>query len=463
MIARAALLIAPLVLPVPLAGQTASAADSTVRTTVDRIRSRIGIPGVSWAIVSQGRIVQVGGSGVMRLGENRPVTGTTIFALGSVSKMFTAAAAVAVNGSGRFRLNESIMQVVPGLDSSIGQLTLRQLLTHTSGLLDEPAEDSPAAEADFESYPRGWTSERLGAPPGEVFSYSNPGFSLAGVTLAKVRKQAFPDLMKELVLTPAGMQSSSYRLEQLASGVVVSGHVRGDSGWQGLDHVPIDRRHWPAGFLYSNAADLARWANALADHGRINGAPAFPANLINTLERAEVNAPPEFPGDQYGLGLFVGHLRNGRRVVWHDGAVRGYSAIIQARPDDGNALVLLTNADGIRLAPIADSIAIALGWEPVAHAAAPQPLPWAATPAGEAAPLVGKYHNRWPVEIQQRGDSLIMMQWGFEFLLRKNPEGGYVAVALSGPVPPLRVRVGPVRDGHVTWLSNTLWLYRRDP
>lgn len=391
------------------------------------------------------------------------MSGTTMYAIGSVSKMFTAAAAVAVNSGGKVRLNEPIAQVMPQLDSTIGNVTLRQLLTHNSGLLDEPAEDSPAKEADFEPYPLSWKSDRIGANPGEGFSYSNEGFSLAGVVVARASRQPFPDLMRALVLGPAGMSTSGYRLEQIGVDKIVAGHIRGDSGWRPLDHIPIDRRHWPAGFLYSNAADLARWANALADHGRINGRQAIPANVITTMERGEVDAPPEFPGDQYGLGLFVGHLKGGGRVVWHDGAVSGYSAILQARPDQGDGLVILTNADGIRLGPIADSLAMALGWSPVEHTGPPTPQPWMPATARERAQLTGKYHNRWPVEIQARGDSLILLQWGFEFLLSRNPEGGYVAVARSGPVPPLRLRVGPVRDGHAAWISNTLWLYRRDP
>jgi CubicO group peptidase (beta-lactamase class C family) len=437
--------------------------DPALRTAIERFMARSRVPGLAWAVIDRGRIVSAGGAGRRRLDQPDTVTAETLFPLGSVTKMFTAALAMSLHRRGALPLNRPIGGVAPELDRALGRLTPHQLLTHTAGLLDEPAEDDPAEDSVFEVYHRTWGADRVGLEPGAVFSYANTGYSLVGFAVARAGGRSYPDLLATEILRPAGMDASGFRPGTLPAERIASGHVASDSGIKPLDRAPDDPRHWPAGFLYSSAADLGRWVALLANGGRLGNRRVLPAALVESLEAPRVAAPPQFAGDRYAYGLFVSRLGDGSRVLWHDGFLHGYSALIQVRPMTHRGFALVANASGVDLAQLTDTLAALLGWPTRAAVPVAEPVGDSVVTEVEGAALVGDYRNRWPVQIRWRDGALILVQWGVEFSLRRSSEGGWLALPPGGRGPPLRVTAGPSTGGRVAWVSNTLWAYPRSP
>jgi len=144
------------------------------RTASEELASR-SIPGAAVAVVKDDRVVFMKGFGVASIETGAPVTPDTLFQIGSITKTFTAALVVSVAEEGRIRLELPVGEYVKGLAPGLSRVTTAQLLSHTGGLKDEPDESALA------DYARSWTDEYCLFTPGQVFSYSNSGFALAGL------------------------------------------------------------------------------------------------------------------------------------------------------------------------------------------------------------------------------------------------------------------------------------------
>ena len=174
------------------AGDEFTTAESAIRAEMEKA----GIPGAAVAVVVGDRVVWAKGFGVASAETNAPVTPDTLFQIGSVTKSFTAAAILTAASEGRIALDTPVSTYVSGLAACVGAPTLTQLLSHTGGLIDEPDEFGPQGEDGLGAYQRSWTSEYCMLPPGRAFSYSNSGFSLAGLALQEVEKKPFAEWQK---------------------------------------------------------------------------------------------------------------------------------------------------------------------------------------------------------------------------------------------------------------------------
>lgn len=136
---------------------------------------------MSIAIVKGDRIIYSKCFGLANVETGSAVTPDMLFQIGSMTKMFTAALALSLAEEGKVKLDAPIGDYVKGLAPKLSEITLHQLLTHTSGLKDEPAEYGPHDESALADYSRTWKDEYRMLEPGKIFSYSNMGFSLAGL------------------------------------------------------------------------------------------------------------------------------------------------------------------------------------------------------------------------------------------------------------------------------------------
>jgi CubicO group peptidase (beta-lactamase class C family) len=324
------------------------------------------IPGAAVGANAGGRPVFSRGFGVDRVGGDNPVTPDHVFQVGSVSKTLTAVAVAILASSGRLELDTPISSYVRNLHPAVARLTLHQLLTHTSGLRDSVSYYGTADETALRRWILTWDGGQFFTEPGDVFSYSNPGYSLAGLIVQEVMGVPFADAMRVLLFEPLGMRDSSFRAAEAKRKLLVSGHVmeRGQ-----LTAVAVDAEnaeYGPAGFLWSSVQDMNRFLTALVNGGRLENRQVLPSDTLVRL----VSRPVSLPGtaDQYGHGLHIARHEDAT-VYSHDGASVGFGARITLVPEMRWALVSLTNKYNERLAGTVDRVVRAVAGPRMAAAA----------------------------------------------------------------------------------------------
>ena len=427
-----------------------SAAEAQVREEL----ARAGAPGVAVAVVRGDRVIYAQGFGVASAETKAAVTPDTLFQIGSATKMLTAAALMSAHASKSIDVDAPVSRYVSGLQPCVGAPTLRQLLSHTGGLMDEPDEFGPQGEEGLAAYPRTWTAEYCLLPPGRAFSYSNSGFALAGLALQEADKKPFADVMRARVFDPLGMARTTFRPTEAMTWPLAVGHRRDNAGvFSAVRPLPNDARLWPAGTVYSSAREMARFVVALLNDGRVDGKQALPAGLASTVRTAVADIPTT--GERYGLGQFLTE-----RTFGHGGTMTGYTAQVTIDHVAGVGVVVLSNGDNAALTPIVQTLFRAAG---VAASAAP-PLPIAAggtlsDPQG----YVGTYRNprRFTVEVVRKSDSLVLRRFGRDFpLLQVGPDRFATDLPRGGTET---ITFGRGADGRADYLQMNVWALARVP
>jgi len=356
-------------------------------------RAELGAPGVAVLVMERGKIVFAHGFGQKRRDLPGAVDADTLFRIGSLTKALTATALLERVAAGATTLDTPIGRVVPDLTSAgADRITLRHLLTHTSGL-DERLDldvadhtDSELATYAISTYPK--TAYQM-VPEGRMWNYSNPNFCLAGLAVERLAGLPYREAMRVHVLEPLGMTRTVFRGEDaLADGNVASGLA--SDGIQAPDAFdnPFAR---PAGYAFASVYDLAHFVEFLREgnHRLMPDADrlAMQSPQIDTELAAAFEAA-------YGFGLFVDRgvvLSDGwheTTFVHHDGDIHGYAADIVFVPATGFAFIALANAGN---AHFAKSRALALA---IAGALpAPSPAPNDAVDPARFASLTGTYDD----------------------------------------------------------------------
>jgi CubicO group peptidase (beta-lactamase class C family) len=289
-------------------------------------------PGAALLIVRAGEAPLCRTGGMADLEMAAPVTSTTNFRLASLTKQFTATAILLLAERGLLALEDSIRRWLPGLPDAVAAVRVRHLLTHTSGLIDFeeglPAQSSPLRDADvlrlLEAHARTYFL------PGSAYRYSNSGYVLLGLIVARASGLGLAEFMREQLFAPLGMASSMMyeaggaRIEHRAFGYSRAGEV-----WVRTDQSPTSGTCGDGG-MYSCLEDLARWDAALRE-GRLLKASTWQAMFA-------VATPTDDPAVGYGLGWRVTG-----NSVWHSGESIGFRHVIVRYPREGVSIVLLTN------------------------------------------------------------------------------------------------------------------------
>lgn len=448
-------------------------AESAIRSQMEQA----GIPGAAIAVIVGDKVLWTRGFGVANAETGEAVTADTLFQIGSVTKPFTAAALLGAAADGAIALDQPVSTYVPALTPCVGAPTLTQLLSHTGGLIDEPDEFGPQGEEGLGAYQRSWTNEYCLLPPGRAFSYSNSGFSLAGLALQQVDKKPFAEAMRARVLGPLGMTRTTFRPTEAMTWPLAVGHRQNKNGkFEVVRPLANDARLWPAGTLYSSANEMARFAVALMNDGKVEGKQALPAGVARRMRTARVVIPTTT--QEYGHGVFISR---GRVEFGHGGAMTGYAAQLsiadsdlmdhpsQPQPQPQMAVVVLTNGDGVDPARLVESGMMianaertgATGVETVTVADG-GPLPERALTAAEAEPFAGTYRNprRFTVEVVRRGTGLTLKRFGRDFPMRavSNP-GQFVVDLPRGGTETIAFGLGA--DGRADYLQMNVWALAR--
>jgi CubicO group peptidase (beta-lactamase class C family) len=324
--------------------------DSTVASLVRDSQ----VPGLAVGVVRDGRLVFANGYGVRRLGSPAPVTTRSLFHMASVTKPFVATAIMQLVERGSVKLDAPVATYLPYFrvkDTASARITVRQMLTHTSGMRDvtdyrwdHPEYDDGA----LERYVRGLADSTLLWPPGTRFRYSNIAFEVLADVIAKVSGVPFETYMRREILVPVGMRSSTLMKPEADTSLLTSPHVQGSAGTSVAgEHFPYNRPHAASSTLVSNIEDMSRWALVNLQRGTIDGRQILRPSSYEVLWSPQVgtNAPPgSVSGDSVGLSWFLGRL-DGRRTVVHSGGDNGYRSYLILVPDARVAVVIMTNSE----------------------------------------------------------------------------------------------------------------------
>lgn len=330
------LLLALAFLPAPALAQ---ALTPTERARVDRVVTEAladtGVPSAEVAIVRGGRIVlsKAYGKQCERCGAP---DATLPYQIASVSKQFTAAAMLLLEDEGKLSLDDHVSRYLPGISGG-DTITVRQLLSHTSGLQDYWPQDYSFKAMATPVTPQGivdrWARKPLDVAPGTQWQYSNTGYVVAGLIVEKVAGMPLLAFLQQRVFAPLGIRAID---QDLARGPgFPDGYKRLALGPVRVETPAARGWLYAAGELSMSAADLAKWDIARMDR------TLLPADDWAAQETPVRLADGSTNG--YGLGVFAGD-NGGRRFVEHTGEAVGFLSENMVLPDEKAAVVVLTNA-----------------------------------------------------------------------------------------------------------------------
>ena len=338
-------LVSLLLTSVPAAAQDAEKIAGFVRTEMTAQK----IPGVAVAVIRKGQPIVVEGFGLANVEHAVRVTPDTIFQSGSVGKQFTSALVMLLVEEGRIALNDPLTKYFPDAPAQWQRITVRHLLTHTSGLPDYTAGTidyrRDYTEDELQKFAYGLTPE---FEPGARWNYSNTGYVLLGIIVHKASGQFYGDLLRERVFSPLGMKSARIITEEDIVPHRAGGYrlVRGE----------LKNQQWVAprlnttadGSLYLSLRDFIAW-DAAVSAGRVLSA----ASWAQVFAPVTLNSGKTYP---YGFGWNVEAVA-GHRAQRHGGSWQGFQTYIARYPDDDFSVLVLSNLAQGNPERIADGVA----------------------------------------------------------------------------------------------------------
>lgn len=303
------------------------------------------IPGVSLAVVKDGKPLIVKGYGLANLEHNVPVKPETIFQSGSVGKQFTAMAVMILVDEGKIDLDEKIGKYLGTVPDSWKNITVRHLLTHTGGMTDYTQDFNLWQDYTEEELVKKAQAVPTAFAPGERWQYSNLGYLTLGALIRKVSGKFYGDYLQERVFKPLGMTTARV----ISEADIVPNRAMGYR----LEKDELKHQHWVApqfnttadGALYLTVLDMIKWDEALSQ-----------GKLIKKASYDEMWTPVRLNNGRranYGFGWMLDENANGHKVIEHGGAWQGFKAHIARYPDDKLTVIAFANlaqADPGRLA-----------------------------------------------------------------------------------------------------------------
>jgi D-alanyl-D-alanine carboxypeptidase len=328
-----------------LQAQSPAPISAVLREKIDAIAHKAltdtGIPSVSIAIVQAGAISYFQAYGNGRIEPHTPAMPLMRYSIGSISKQFTAAAVLLLAEQGKLSLDDPVSRFVPNLTRG-NEVTIRQLLSHTSGYQDYWPQDYvppfmlQAITAD--KILDQWARKPLDFDPGTEWQYSNTNFVIAGLIVEKASGEPLLQFLSEHIFAPLGMKSVINIDQNRLTEADATGYLRYALGPPRL--APKEGKGWlfAAGELAMPAEDLAKW-----DISMINQTVLQPASYAQMEKEVVLK---NGLGTRYGLGIDI-RQEFGQRALEHGGEVSGFTADNVVFPDARMAVVVLVNEDSV--------------------------------------------------------------------------------------------------------------------
>ncbi len=321
----------------PNRGKLSAQVDAAIRQQMKKEQ----IPAIGLAVVRNGKLVKAQGYGLANIELGEKASAETMFEIGSITKQFTATAIMLLAEEGKLSLDDSITKYFPEAPPALKSVTIRHLLTHSSGIPDIDGDvDLNRAGNDIVDLRREYTEDELVraylsrppvSEPGAKWNYCNIGYSLLGILIHRVSGKPWFDFLRERVFAPLGMSTTttySYTniIPNRATGYdLISGAWKNTRRWQS-ESIYADA----AGGLVMSALDMAKW-----ESDRI---------LKQSSLDAMWTPAPLDDGSAYpnGIGWFIANAK-GHRIVFHTGGGPGARAAISRYLDDRLTIVVMTN------------------------------------------------------------------------------------------------------------------------
>jgi CubicO group peptidase (beta-lactamase class C family) len=349
-ITRIAVMLGLSVTGVTAQGQSGGELAAKVDAAVEAQRQAQKIPGVSLAVCRGGTVVKATGYGLGNVEWNGAVTPETIFQTGSVGKQFTAMAVLMLVEEGKIALDEKVNRYIPESPAIWKDVTIRNLLTHTSGISDYGGEEDLMGKGVI-NFRKDYTEQELLSAfatmkmdfqSGEKWKYSNTGYVLLGIVIHRVTGEFYGDFLQQRIFRPLGM--SSTRIISEADIVPLR-----SSGYR-LVHGELKNQEWVAptlnttadGALYTNVLDLAKWDAALREKKFVKI-----SSYQLMWSPVKLNDGTTYP---YGFGWDLDD-KAGFQAVSHTGSWQGFTMAINRYEKGGLTVIVMANLDSDNAKP----------------------------------------------------------------------------------------------------------------
>jgi D-alanyl-D-alanine carboxypeptidase len=308
------------------------------------------IPGVSLVVIRQGRVILVRSYGLADVELSVPITPNSVFKLASVTKPFTATAIMMLVEEGKISLDDRIAEYLPKLPFQWNKVTVRQALSHTSGLADY-------LQAPGWSWRNSWRLDLTpdefidltsAAPilfnPGEGIKYSNTGYYLLGMLIEKVSGKAYGEFLHERIFQPLRMTAT----RRDSAGIVpnrVSGYIFRNGALQNAEYTS-ETWAYSEGGIISTASDLAKWEAALYTEKLVKRSSLkqmWTPTKLNDGRAGIIGDNGAGKPNYYGLGWYISEHR-GHKIILHPGNKPGFSSTFTRFVDDQLTVILLCNS-----------------------------------------------------------------------------------------------------------------------
>ncbi|MCR8842305.1 beta-lactamase family protein [Paenibacillus sp. SC116] len=314
------------------------------------------IPGVSLVIVEKGNIAYQNGFGFADAAAKKPVTSETLFELASTSKAFTGLAILQLEKEGMLKRTDSVTTFIPWLQLSYNDrpvsITIQDLLYHTSGISAASIQHYPKSNADdaLEQTVRTLLNQPLNREPGSSYEYATINYDILGLVIEKVTKQSYEAYMQQHILQPLGMTDSKVGVQQIPPANMATGYRLKFT--VPTAHTPaIYRGNTPAGYIISNANDIAKWMNVQLGNVQLQG---IDQQLIVDSHTPDRSVKPFDEHTYYGAGWAA--QQGDSNVVYHAGVNPTFSSYITLLPEEQIGVAVLSNINSSSTTTIAQGV-----------------------------------------------------------------------------------------------------------
>ncbi|HTU32395.1 MAG TPA: serine hydrolase domain-containing protein [Candidatus Acidoferrum sp.] len=322
-------------------------------------------PGLAVLVRKDGRTMFERGYGLRDLRTHATIDPATNFRLASCTKQFTAMAIMLLVHDRKLAYDTRITDVFPDFPAYGKSITIRNLLNHTSGLLDyedlmtQPPPNTPPDQqrqiSDGEVLALLEKQTTTKFPPGTKWAYSNSGYVLLGDIVAKVSGESFPQFLHNRIFAPLGMSSSiAYVKGENEVAHRAFGYSKSATGWDKTDQDATSATLGDGG-VYSSLNDLAKWDEALAHHTLLSATEMQPALTPVAVPSSGPVGPDNEPAS-YGFGWFLNTYK-GHPRMWHYGETIGFRSSIQRFTHDHLTIIVLCNRSDLNPSHFAARVA----------------------------------------------------------------------------------------------------------
>lgn len=386
---------------VMLAGFSSAAAQrSTIARDAFRLRADSLIytylaeshaPSAAFAVIRGNDMLAYGAYGLADVDARRPATANSIYEIGSNTKQFTSAAIMRLVEQGRVRLDDDLSKYVPQFPLHGKKVTIRELLTHTSGIHSYTSDSawqktwnqklSPDQIINFVA------ADTFDFEPGTAYRYDNTGYVLLGMVIEKASGQKYAKYLDAQFFKPLGLKETSYCPSKTSDPAFALGYSKGPTGTVRAQFLDLSHP-FAAGALCSTVGDFAKWQRAL-DGGKVVSPASYALmSTADTLNNGrKIN---------YGFGLVPG-MYDGHKTISHTGGIPGFATAATYVPDDSLSIVVFTNYDvespqGL----VQNLLRVAYGDAPVARRGAPVQAAAPSLSPTDRDAIVGNYTLQLP-------------------------------------------------------------------